>query len=173
MRFGRVLPILFCASSLAIVERARPADLSDVVPITAEQLRTVVGKATNQVVLVHFWATWCRPCRESFPALVRLAKAYPPSLLRIILVSADAEQDMPAVVKYLAQQGVQEPSYLALRLNDDFIKSVSAEWSGALPASFFFVPGQGLVKWWEGAHAYEQYADTVERLVQKKGGLLR
>lgn len=136
--------------------------------ITAEGLQAVIAASTSQVVLLHFWATWCPPCREEFPALVRLARKYPAAALQVVLVSADAEKERDKVGEFLGRQGVREASYLARVVNDDFIRSVSSAWTGALPASFFFVRGQGLVAWWEGARTYEAYAQVVERLMRNQ-----
>ena len=43
----------------------------------------------DSVVLVNFWATWCVPCREEFPDLVRLEKAYRGQGLSVVGVSTD------------------------------------------------------------------------------------
>lgn len=38
-------------------------------------------------VLLHFWATWCPPCREELPGLLRLARSQPG--LRVVAVTVD------------------------------------------------------------------------------------
>ena len=46
--------------------------------------------ATNgRVVLVDFWATYCAPCKESFPAMAKLHADLAPRGLTIIAVSID------------------------------------------------------------------------------------
>lgn len=41
----------------------------------------------GQIVIVHFFATWCEPCREELPALQRLAARLDPRSVKIIAIS--------------------------------------------------------------------------------------
>src|SRR4051812_4843099 len=48
-----------------------------------------VGEARERPLLVNFWATWCGPCREEFPDLVKLRGRYAADQLDLALVSLD------------------------------------------------------------------------------------
>jgi thiol-disulfide isomerase/thioredoxin len=43
----------------------------------------------GKVVLVDFWASWCAPCKASFPAYARLCRTYGPRGLVLVAVSVD------------------------------------------------------------------------------------
>jgi thiol-disulfide isomerase/thioredoxin len=47
----------------------------------------------SPVTLVHFFATWCEPCREELPALHRLIERTPQNSLRVLAISV-AEADI-------------------------------------------------------------------------------
>jgi thiol-disulfide isomerase/thioredoxin len=115
-----------------------------IVPARVETVLAAIRKPGARAVLVNVWATWCEPCREEMPDLLRAYRAHKKDGLRLVLVSADDEPTRAEAEKFLASQGVDFDSFL--RTGDDmaFINGLDPRWSGALPASFLF-DGQGRV----------------------------
>ena len=66
-------------------------------------LRSVRGRP----LVLNFWASWCVPCREEIPLLVRLHKVYGPRGVQF--VGIDAEDQAPAARAFVAQHGVGYP----------------------------------------------------------------
>lgn len=56
---------------------------------SAINLSSLKGK----VVLIDFWASWCRPCRATNPGLVKLYKKYKATDFEIVGISIDKEKD--------------------------------------------------------------------------------
>ncbi len=57
-----------------------------------------VPDVAGKVTLVDFWASWCAPCKASFPALAKLHDDYAAKGLQILAVSVDEKQ--PAAVAF-------------------------------------------------------------------------
>src|SRR5215813_14490558 len=96
--------------------------------------------ARTKPLLVNFWATWCDPCRDEFPDLVKIDKEYRPKGLDFIAISLDDLKDINTEVpKFLRAMNAQMPVYL-LNVPDPEvpITAVDAQWSGALPATFLY-----------------------------------
>jgi peroxiredoxin len=93
--------------------------------------RRAVSLADQQgeIVLVHFFATWCEPCREELPALNRLVARSDPGKLRVLTISV-AEVDV-RVRNFVDKLPVNFPVLL------DRDRSVARAWNvSALPTTF-------------------------------------
>ncbi len=61
--------------------------------VTLEGRKIGAASLRGKVVLLDFWATWCPPCRESVPALVKLHHEFADRPFQIVGVSADRDED--------------------------------------------------------------------------------
>jgi thiol-disulfide isomerase/thioredoxin len=127
-------------------------------PVDGPGLARVVAAPGARATLVNVWASWCQPCREEFPDLVRLERQWRDRGFRLVLVSADFAEDVPSAKTFLAEQGVAGPTYLKTGDDMQFIDTLDPRWSGALPGSFLYDSSGRLVRFWEGRAS----ADTLE-----------
>ncbi|CAN5590196.1 TlpA disulfide reductase family protein [soil metagenome] len=137
-----ILLTSFAAPAQSLKRKSRAAKPSVVVrEIDATSLTAILKReSAARPLLVNFWATWCDPCREEFPDLVKFDQQFRPKGLDMIAVSLDDLADIKtSVPKFLRHMGATMPAYL---LNvpdpDQIISTVDPKWSGALPATFLY-----------------------------------
>ncbi|MBV8856525.1 MAG: TlpA family protein disulfide reductase [Acidobacteria bacterium] len=129
---------------------AKPAAPPKVTEIDEAALKSLLGAGAGRArpLLVNFWATWCVPCREEFPDLVKIRGQYAAERLDFLLVSLDDPSDIgKAVPEFLSEQRATAlPAYL-LHAGDDntAINLVDPDWSGELPATFLYDRSGSLV----------------------------
>jgi len=56
----------------------------------------------GKVVYIDFWASWCGPCRRSFPEVKKLQEAYADQGMEVLAISLD-KSPSPAI-RFMAQQ---------------------------------------------------------------------
>ena len=86
----------------------------------ADGRRVRLEDLRGQVVVLDFWATYCPPCREEIPHLVRLQTQYGPKGLKVIGLNVGGEEDRPKVPEFVKLYGIQyqlaEPDPETVRL---------------------------------------------------------
>lgn len=117
--------------------------------IAAAQVKALAARPGAQATLVNVWATWCGPCREEFPALVRVIAGHPD--IRFVLVSTDFTEQRGAALEFLKAHGITDSTYFKHESDQAFIDGLDARWTGSLPATLVYDAQGRPVAFWEGA----------------------
>jgi len=108
--------------------------------INGEELQALLKGNGTRPLLVNYWATWCDPCRDEFPDLVKIDRQYRAKGLEFIAISLDDLKDIDTEVpKFLRVMRAKMPVYL-LNVPDPepSINAIDPAWGGALPATFLY-----------------------------------
>src|SRR5258706_7257651 len=82
-----------------------------VVQIDIDGLKKLL-KPNGKPLLINFWATWCDPCRDEFPDLVKIDAAYR-GKIDFITISLDDLADIDTFVpKFLTEMKTGMPAFL-------------------------------------------------------------
>ena len=57
------------------------------------KLQKTLSDYKGKTVLVSFWASWCEPCREELPELVKLKDQLAEENFEVVLINADDDQE--------------------------------------------------------------------------------
>ncbi|MFZ5893769.1 MAG: TlpA family protein disulfide reductase [Myxococcota bacterium] len=69
------------------------------VPVPEGKGRVQLSAHAGKVVVVDFWATWCEPCRQSFPAYQALVQEFGGKLVVIGVSVDESPESIAAFVK--------------------------------------------------------------------------
>jgi thiol-disulfide isomerase/thioredoxin len=137
----------------------------ELIPVTAAQVLDGVRSSGARLTVVNVWATWCIPCREEFPHLVRLKNELRDRGVAVLFVSGDFAAEASQAVEFLAEQGVEGRSYRKDQQDQAFIDALDPQWSGALPATFLFdAAGRRLASLYKPV-TYESLKQQIEHLL--------
>ena len=116
------------------------ASAQTLTPVDEAGYQKLVQSQKGSVLVVDFWATWCKPCRAEMPQLVKLNDRLKAKGLKLVTISADEPEAEATAKKFLAEMGaVGQPSYVKRPKDDDkFINAIDPKWGGALPALFLY-----------------------------------
>ncbi|NIM14388.1 MAG: redoxin domain-containing protein [Candidatus Aminicenantes bacterium] len=135
-----LLVLCFVGSGSLEAVAANTNEKTKVEKIGKAELESIFASQKGRVLLVNVWATWCKPCREEFPDLVRLARFFKNKDVRIITISADYPDEIETkILPFLNKFKINFPVYVQdFPRQEDFINRMNKKWNGALPATFVY-----------------------------------
>ena len=132
-----LLVVLFSASAEGGSLNSRFRTLIGSTEAQPFQLENIVGDVRSltdyrgQPLIVNFWATWCSPCLEEFPALQALASEFANNELQLIAINVG--EDVVAVEKFL--RSIKDPVEFEILMDSNM--QVVESWSvNGIPTTY-------------------------------------
>lgn len=161
-----VLWAVTCLFGFNHISKAGSLDVGQPFPSLSEiQLEgSLPTDLKGKIVLIDFWASWCGPCKKSFPVLESLHRDYKDKGVVILAVNEDKDE------RLMTQFLVKNPSTFSI-VRDAEHQLVSLVGLETMHSSFI-IDGNGKVKYvhkgFHGKKTEKLYRSQLESLFTKK-----
>ena len=134
-----ILVMLFLTVSFANAQQIPSWKVTDVQRLIAE---------SDSVLVISFWATFCKPCVEEIPYLESISKKYSDKKVKVVLVSLDLPNYYPEKIEKFVRKNKYSSQIVWLNETnaDYFCPRIDKTWDGAIPATYIINPGNGYKK---------------------------
>lgn len=100
-RFSVIVAALFCIAFLSMPAFALDTELAPDVNLPTRDGKISLSGLNGKVVLLDFWASWCGPCRQSFPWMNEMQAKYEDQGFVVVAINVDQKQE--AATKFLSE----------------------------------------------------------------------
>lgn len=136
----KILIFLFCL----FLFTGAGAMAQNVQAIKYSALEKMLKQSKDTVLVVNFWATWCKPCVEELPYFEKISKKYAGKNVKVVLINLDVVKDLNTKVNpFVVKNNIRSSSIYLLDEPDynSWIDLVSTDWSGSLPFTLIVASG--------------------------------
>lgn len=105
-----------------------------------DRFQPELQRKNDTLYMVNFWATWCMPCVEEMPDILKFSEEMRNRKFKLILVSLDNPDHLESRVKpFIKRFGITDRVIL---LDDpdanSWIEKVHPDWMGSIPGTLFY-----------------------------------
>lgn len=160
-RFLRAVALVLCVYQPMPVLAASKGQAPDF-RLSGVKSEVKLSAYRGKVVYVDFWASWCGPCRKSFPWMNEMQEKYG-NKIKIIAVNLD--QDRAEADKFLRQN----PPKFTIAFDPEG-KTAEAYKVKAMPSSYLIDPAGKIVSGHAGFRGQdkEELQKLIEQMIHKK-----
>ena len=143
--------------------KTRASNLPHVTQIDDAKIKQLL-KPGGKPLLVNFWATWCGPCREEFPDLVKIDHEYR-GKIDFFTISLDFIEELnTGVPKFLSEMKAEMPTYLLTSADENtLISSIAKDWNGGLPFTILYNEKGEITYLRQGKVKHETLKSEIEK----------
>ncbi|UII28412.1 TlpA family protein disulfide reductase [Fulvivirga maritima] len=134
----------------------------DVPVVKYDRLSSVIDQSGDEIRVINFWATWCKPCVKELPLFKSLSEE---DKAEVHLVSLDYADNLDKVNEFVSANNYADLNVILLDEIDynSWIDKVDNSWSGAIPATLIINPKSGKRLFVEG----EMKDGALERYIKQ------
>ncbi len=143
MKIKRTLRVVSLILFISIINYGQTDQLIrknlEVSEITIDELNDIIKNREGRVLLINIWATWCVPCKEEYPDLIKISNKYGEQI-ELIGISIDYPDEVESkIIPFLNKLKPNFINYVNVENDTErFINNLNPDWSGAIPATFFY-----------------------------------
>ncbi len=128
------------------------------------KLQDYIAKS-DSVLIVNFWATFCKPCLEELPYFQTIINKYKGQKVKLIMVSMDLKEAYPDKIIAFAKTNKYYNDIIWLNETnaDYFCPKVDKAWMGGIPSTLFINPKTGYRKFFEQQLNPEEFENQLKQ----------
>lgn len=120
---------------------------------------------SDSVLVINFWATFCKPCVEEIPYIESISQKYKDQKVKVLLVSLDLPGFFPGKIESFVKNNNYRSQIVWLNENnaDYFCPKIDKSWSGAIPSTVIINRKTGYKKFFEEQLNPEQFEKELKK----------
>ncbi len=125
---------------------------------------------SDSVLIINFWATFCKPCNEEIPYFQTIINKYKDQKVKLLLVSMDLKDEYPNKIKAFAEKNNYTSHLVWLNETnaDYFCPRVDKSWMGGIPSTLIINPKTGYRKFFEQQLKAQQFENELKKALESK-----
>lgn len=130
------------------------------------KLQDYISKS-DSVLVVTFWATFCKPCLEELPYFQTIVNKYKHQKVKLLMVSMDLKDAYPGKVTAFAKKNKYTADIVWLNETnaDYFCPIVDKTWMGGIPGTLFINPKTGYRKFFEEELKPDEFENALRTAI--------
>ena len=130
------------------------------------KLQDYISKS-DSVLVINFWATFCKPCAEEIPYFQTIVDKYKDQKVKLLLVSLDLKDEFPDRIKAFAVKNnyTNQIVWLNETNADYFCPKVDKAWMGGIPSTLIINPKTGYRKFFEQQLRAEEFEKELKKAI--------
>ena len=111
-RLNKILVLIVSATAL-LVNNIQAGKINDFTIKDIDNKRVTFSDLQGEnLTIIDFWATWCKPCARAIPELITLYEDYKEKGVQVIGISVDSPRNLPKVKPFVNSMGITYPILL-------------------------------------------------------------
>jgi thiol-disulfide isomerase/thioredoxin len=155
----RILQLLTCFFTIVNTTAAQ-----NIPALKMADVAQRINQPNDTTYIINFWATFCKPCVEEMPGLLKVAEKYKTQKVKLLLVSLDLSSYYPKRIAAFVTKNKWKASIAWLNETnaDYFCPMIDSSWSGAIPATVVVNAKREYKKFWEGEVSEVELTEAIE-----------